>query len=498
MKQSITSCIAVLGVLLTHCPVAAKEPRFPDVVSALHAADSETLFLKRNDLFKELESYPVQNCDQAKQLYTWLEDYPSRTFPKGGIQQATIIAKSVATALSHTTAPECHKLIAGWLAREVRFLPPEVIGATIRQFQASEPQIIKGALQYERINALIHAAGDGKNEIALPTLRKILKKGLYDYSADYAVGRIGKEEDLEWFVTQLEKGDRSLRMRLQEFGPLAIRRIMREVEDPNVPREKSERLRHWIGGVRGRENMPLLVPLLQNRDPFVVKMAAKAIENNATREDEALLFSMLEHQDNEVRQSAVNALARDDIWKFRYIEPILRVLKSDRGARFAATQAVGRLVICESIPILQEVIPTAQYNDSWPSSHALDAINRLWTPFPSKPTGRKWNEYAQSLMDSWSSSDSPDKDRYWAAQNWAYDGIREKAIPLYQDVLIRGTDDVSRHKSLRDLWRMQDEEAKRIIQTASELPDVGPSAKYALDHWTEGCRGENPAEGKRK
>ena len=499
MKTLSIKLVPLVGALLTIALFSeAKEPRFPDIITALRAADSEKNLQKKGDLFRELEAYPIRNCDDAKHLYSWLEEYPSRTFPNGGVQPASMIAQSVAKALSHATAPACHELIADWLAKEVRSLPPDILRTALRQFQPSERQMIKEGLQYQRIHALIHAAGDGKNEMALPILRKMLKMGLYDYTADYAVGRIGKEEDLEWFVTELEKGDSSLRMRLQEFGPLAIRRIMREIENPKIPREKAMGLRHWIAGVAGRENIPLLVPLLQNRDPFIERVAAMAIEKNATSEDELLLLSMLDHSNSEVRRSAVNALARENVWRFRYINPILRILQSDKAARFAATQAVGRLGICESIPVLQEVIRTVTPNESWPSSHALEDINRAWTAFPTSPSGRKRDEYNQSLMDSWADPSSPDKDRYWAAQNWAHEGFREKAIALYRDVLVKGSDDTSRYKSLRDLWRMQDEPARKILQEAAQLPDIGSSVQYALNHWPEGCHGEVPPEGKRQ
>lgn len=187
------------------------------------------------------EAYPRHPFPDIDKQYGWRRPCTATRF---GLETGE-------TSLGHSTARECQPLIAQWLKDEVRFLPPESIGSAVRVMMGiSEKNVIKEGARYERIIALIHAAGDGKNELALPVLRKILKRGLYDYSADYAVGRIGKDEDLEWFVVQLEKGDRSLRMRLSEFGPLAIRRIMQEVGNPAVPKDVSGRLRFWIGDVR--------------------------------------------------------------------------------------------------------------------------------------------------------------------------------------------------------------------------------------------------------
>lgn len=497
MRMLFSFYIGLVGLCLSIAiPVGAKERRFPDIIAALHAADSEMTWPKREVLFRELEAYPINTCEEAKRLYAWLEEYPSRKSGKNGLRPGPDFAQSVANALSHTISSSCHELIANWLTTEVRSLPPEVLNAAFKQMATGESQIIRGKFQSLRIHALIHAAGDSKNEMALPTLRKMLKAGLYDYSADYAIGRIGKEEDLDWFVAELEKGDPKLRMRLQEFGPKAIRRIMHELENPAVPREKSQRLRHWIGGVVGRENVPLLIPLLQNKDPFIAKVAAKALEKNAAPEDESTLLAMLEHSNSEVRMSAVNTLARGDIWRFRYIERILKVLRSDQHARFAAAQAGGRLELCEAIPVLQEVIRTAHPNESWPSSHALEAINRSWSAFPSSPTGRKLDEFNQSLMDSWADPSSPDKDRYWAAQNLALAGERDKAVVLYREIIFKGSDDTARYKSLRDLWRMADTRAKSLLEEAANLPDAGATARYALSHWTDGCRGEVPPRGK--
>lgn len=488
-------CTALL--LLFALSIEATALRFPDVVAALDAADSEQHFQKKAALFKEVEVYPIKSCKEATRIYNWLQEYPDRTVRKGGTNQASIFAQSVAKALSHTISAECHTDIAKWLSSEVRFLPPEILGVALRSAaQISEQTIMKESLRYERIHALIHAAGDGKNEKALPVLRKILKKGLYDYSADYGVGRIGKKEDLEWFIVELEKGDRSLRMRLSEFGPLAIQRIMQEVDNPAVPKDVSGRIRHWISGVRGRENIPVLIPLLKHSDPFIVKMAAKALSDNASTEDEPLLLSMLEHQNSDVRRSAVDALARNDIWRFRYITPILHILQSDRAARFAAEQAAERLALCEAIPILQEVARTAGRDDYGMAAKLIEDMSRGWTAFPTKPTGRKFDEYNQSLMDQWAQPESPDKDRYWAAQNWAHDGLSEKAIPLYREVLLNGTDDASRYKCLRDLWRLKTDETKEIMNQAAKLPDIGTSAQYALNHWDEGCRGAVPSNGR--
>ncbi|MDE2291926.1 MAG: hypothetical protein KGL53_07575, partial [Elusimicrobia bacterium] len=92
---------------------------------------------------------------------------------------------------------------------------------------------VRVALRQERVNSLIDAAGDGKNDEARHVLWEIVRgdeDGTYGQHAMEALGHIGNPQDLSQAI-ELMKKQPQLRLNLGYFGPMAIGPIVEAMKE---------------------------------------------------------------------------------------------------------------------------------------------------------------------------------------------------------------------------------------------------------------------------
>lgn len=304
MRRSAFQSIVCLG-LLSASAVAAG--RFNNIHEALRAADTAADENEKSKIYSELPNHSVKTPDDAEAIYSALKSLEGRyrKHDQSQVLKSEMIALHNALAKSTDTA--VHGKVAELLETEYQTLPNGDWGPASGR---SPEETDKATLRMARLVALTEAAGNGKNELALPTLRKLAGKGgLASDLATRAIGKIGKPEDLDQMIEKI-KSDPNARVDLSPFGGMIVERIMREVDNPNLSDTQRNELIARLGQANSSENIGKYIPLLHHKNPRVVKVAARAIAQGAGPGNEAVVSQMISDSDRQVRFSGLVALER--------------------------------------------------------------------------------------------------------------------------------------------------------------------------------------------
>lgn len=470
----------------------AADLAFTDFAAALNAADSAASFDVAEPIYVSLPNYPMR-CSDAKLALEWLDKVRFDPANDTQMQVASRRAEYVSKALAHSTSEDCRPFIAKSLKGETRFLMPATVEMAAMRMKSRE-KMFEAGLNSARIRALITAAGDGKNEAALETLRSIQKgSSLYSEEAVYALGHIGHAEDLDRFIGILKKDPRA-RIRISEFGTPAIDRIMQEVDNPNVPDNEKNALIGAIAHSGGHESFPLYVRLLNHPNSFVARMAAEGIARVADKSNvDFLRDTMLHFPQEETRSNAIRALKSEKVWSPDLSQVIIDALSNDPSwlVKSTAASALAERKVCDAIPALQEASKSQNKWVSGPAEHALKQLNGDYEdifPIPLRDASR------EQLLSDGASSQPPHK-RFVAGSKLAHANYRDDAFPILKDVALGGNGDrITRYDCLYVLWQMGDDRSKAVMESALQVPDLKDSARSFLDRWQKGCRGYKKAD----
>lgn len=212
-------------------------------------------------------------------------------------------------------------------------------------------------LRFARISLLIDIAGRGKNNAALPALRKIVKKGGSIGSlASTAVGHIGDPQDLDNFVRQIIKNPRS-NVDLSGFGVAGIDRIMREVDSLQLSPTASGALIARLRSAKGPGAAQRFTGLLKHPDRRVVETVSLALAESMAKDDIGAINEMINDPDREVRFQGLNALEQK-AWSEDKAPIVIGLLKNDpdEGVRAYAATILGHKNVKSAEVDLREAV----------------------------------------------------------------------------------------------------------------------------------------------
>jgi len=325
----------------------AREDIPATLIEARNAADDAA----RGLFYQQIQGAIPKEPKDVRALYDELHRIESEHPDENRAKRLIKLSKPVSDALARSTDASSHQVIA-----DILVLEEEAIsagdwgpwGATSKQ------EALQAELRMGRLQALTRAAGAGKNERALPALRKMRRKGgVTGKLAETAIGEIGKSEDLDAFIAGI-KNDPTSRVSLSGFWAAAVDRIMHEIEAPTLSREQKRRLIGCLPNFVSYREMPRYQALLSHRDADVVKVAARIVGNSVTGDDVQVIRDMLASGNHHVKGSAMVALQR--VWNIRMLPDVLKVLRDnpDSGNRSVAAHILGGHNVQEAKTALQE------------------------------------------------------------------------------------------------------------------------------------------------
>lgn len=315
---------------------AAETPKSKSIKEILHTAKAAKNEDERTQILSQLRSQPIKVSEDVDAIYSELKSLEV-TYRTDGFNAKN--SRQLNKALAKSTDKAIHQKITDLLEAENQELPNEYFGP-IEAMSPTERD--RASLRLMRLGALLDAAGSGKNELALPVLRKISDKGgIAAESAVLAIGKIGKSEDLDRLIDKI-KSDPKARIDLTPFGGKIISRIMKEIDDPKLDDQQRNSLISRLGQARSSENIEKYRALLHHKNPRVVKVAAQAVSESAGRDSGALAIQMISDSDRQIRLNGLLALKQVD-WSPSYTQVVLDVLAKDKdeGVREIAAHILG-------------------------------------------------------------------------------------------------------------------------------------------------------------
>lgn len=345
------TAILFAALMITPLIHAAEHGRkYRDAASALKAAKEAKTDDDVNEALQEVAAQKMQTNDDVKTMYESLQLMDSKYLDERKSQKLALVRSRINQNLASSTAPLHHAIVASLLEYEAKGIStglPKISGKMMRQEFA----------RVERFEALAVAAGRGKNMKALPVLRKVADEhpdSMYSERAITAIGEIGESQDLEHFIQKLKSNPKS-RINLHAFGPRLIVPVMRELEASNLTEQQKGALRTTLSEGHSHEAIPQYVALLKHSDARIVRVAARAIAQDAGEGDAEVLLSMLKDAKSEVRFPAVNAIA-GQAWNEKYIGALIDLLKNDKddGVRVRAMTALAEHNVRSAIPVIQD------------------------------------------------------------------------------------------------------------------------------------------------
>jgi hypothetical protein len=352
------SFVLSMFVALTSLAVAqeAGHLRAKDAVQAARRASSED---DRQKIYDAITTADIQDDDDLRALHQELKSFHVEKDTKVNSRHLAEI-KHLSAVIGASTSPARQLAIKQLLEQEETTIPQNFQGPWGAK---SKEEAFDGALRLEALQALATAAGQGHNEQALDSLRRIRKKGgVPGKIAEKAIGQIGKDEDFEAFVNEIKNQPRSL-TNLNVFGPRAIKRIVSEVNSPSNTADQKARLIGALPSTVSRDEFSAMLPLLKHQDKRVVRVAATTLGNSLSAQDDAAIRDMLASSNSEIRGAGLVAISRS--WDPKFVPDVLNVLKndSDPWRRSFAAKILGQKHVKDAEGALADVAK----NDKAPS-----------------------------------------------------------------------------------------------------------------------------------
>ena len=374
LENRMTSFLALL-LLMMPGAIKAEPPqgghmRAKDRVAQAQAIGKDD---DREKAYLSIDVDSISDENDVKAIYEGIGLVPSVRDDKRGEKRMRVV-RHLATVLSKCQKPEQHAVLRELLNKEDREIPKGYLGPWGVK---SEDELGKESVRYERLSGLMNAVGHGRNELALPTLRAMRKKGgQAQKMAETAIGRIGKDEDMDTFVREI-RADPKSNIDLSGFGRKSFDRILREIGDSSVPALEKRRIAARLPGSVKREDLPTIVKLLKNENPDIVDLATGIVGQSVTADDDVIIRDMLKSPQRMIRGPAL--LAVDRVWDKKYLPDVLAILK--QGAtpweRSYAAQILGSHKVIESEQALQDAArtdPAEKVRES--ASFALQSLKK--------------------------------------------------------------------------------------------------------------------------
>jgi HEAT repeat protein len=371
----VCTCSNLGAVSAATANPASAEPQFQNMRAALNALKAAKSPDEIRRIQEILPQVPVDGHDDVMALYAEAAGREDRTpslADNKTYDEYTDKSGAIAARLRGCTAPMLQDDIAilidkeatAWHASAIPFL------------QHTPQEAVKSGLRLARVEALLDAAGKGKNEKARPALWKMIDKVQDDYFGQIAVralGQIGNPEDLDRLIG-MRKGNPKLKLSLGSFGTMMIPRVMREMDDPSVSDNVKAGLSLDLVAAASHDNLSAYVPLLQHSNSHVVEAASKAIMDHAQNSDDALIQNMFTSKSMVVRGRAALTVS-DKVWDTKYASSLMNMLKNDPAThlRGLAANILGRHKVQAAVPALQAALKDSagyvRQNAEWALKH---------------------------------------------------------------------------------------------------------------------------------
>ena len=327
-----------------------------EAIQALRSAKSSD---EESQAYDALAEVPIRDADDLTALYTEAKrrdaEVPLVASDKA-FSEYLRKGQIINAAISHSTDTSLQQGIADLINEEAQNWPSE--SRAHRNLFASRGNA-KKLLYIERVKALINSAGEGKNHKARPALWRMLEQAQNDYFGQLsidALGKIGEAEDLDRFIGMIEKNPQ-LNLQFRGFGKMAIPRVLRDIEDPNIPDSVKPKLTVGLYHLGSHETLPAYLELLDHSNASVAQMASTVVSENLDRSDESQIAGMLKSSSERLRNIAL--LAVDGrAWNPKLVPLLLDILKKDESKenRARAASCLGYHQVESAIPALQAAL----------------------------------------------------------------------------------------------------------------------------------------------
>lgn len=323
---------------------------------------------KTNDQIKaallDVVSREAEDGDDLAAIFEAVKLLDARKLEAAQDPELRRMRESLTQNVARCTAPRHHQVIMNLLEAEAAEIPTKLWLAG----QATPGLRLREESRFTRLQALTKAAGEGKNQNALPVLRKITgahTNTAYSDIAIAAIGQIGDPADLAALIEQA-KANPKRRLYLKSFGAALIDPVMKELNSGNLSDEQRGKLHNILSQARTRDAIPRYRLLLSHNDPTGVRVAAQSIGDLAGSSDNELLLEMLKNRDRYVRFAAVMAIGHQ-AWDVQYADELIEVLKSDgdEGVRVMAMKALAEHGVSKAKPVIEamRVDPSRRVRD---------------------------------------------------------------------------------------------------------------------------------------
>lgn len=365
MKPSLIGLLLLAGVTAYGQQKKAAGNRAKDAIRVARQATTDEA---RENAYKAIDDDSIQDDDDIQAIYDELKLLPKGIKDPSQGKQRLRMGRDLALRLEQCRAPRQHSAIKRLLKEEADSIPLNFMG---HWGAKNAEDAVRDGLIFGRLQALTSAAGEGKNESALPELRKLRRKGgEAGKVAEKAIGQIGSDEDFEEMIREI-KNDPKSHVNLNVFGPRAMRRIVKEIKDPNLPKQEKSSLLGSFPKFVPKEDVPTLIELLGNEDKKVVSVASEALSNSVTAEDEGIIRQMLNSPKRYVRGEALLSINR--LWDRKFLPDVLKILKSDQDdwQRAFAVKILGDHKVVEAKSALEEATKDPVLNVRESAQYAL-------------------------------------------------------------------------------------------------------------------------------
>ena len=283
----------------------------------------------------------------------------------------------VSVRLKGVTDPAFHDDIAALLDRETKDLPKNTDIPMVPIGKIELGAGAKSAMRVVRIESLIEAAGDGKNEMARAALWRMVDAAQDAYFGQLAVvalGKIGKPEDLDRLILMIVK-EPNLHFQFDDFGSMAIPRLLQEVRNTALPQMTQASLSGHLVQVANHDSLTTFVPLLHDPNKIMASAALNAISKSLTSSDEGLIRKMLKDPSLDIQMEAMHAI-NGRAWDEKFIPLLIDVLKNGPLNNVAA-DGLGQHRVKSAVGALENAVlhdPSPYTRKS--AARALERINR--------------------------------------------------------------------------------------------------------------------------
>lgn len=349
-----------------------KEPKHLKTKDAVKAARLAATEDAKERSYKQIAADSIEDDQDVRALAAEISEVPKIFKGDKARQRRLSAAKHLAKVLAECKQPKHHAVIKELLDDESRALGRNYMGPWGSK---SEDELESDTIKYEKLKALADAAGNGKNELALPALRAMRKKGgQAGKLAETTIGKVGRDEDLDEFVREIKSDPRSL-VSLYGFGRKGFARVSKELNDPTIPAEERVRLAGALPTSVSHDDLPDAAALLKHSDPRVVSVAARTVANSLTPADDALLRELLKSKDQAIRGPAILSIDRN--WDPKYIPDLIEVLRKDPndGNRSAVAHMLGTRKVKTAEADIRAVATADPV--PWVRESAQEALNSL-------------------------------------------------------------------------------------------------------------------------